>query len=71
VKDIPARMNFDANYVFIARLQGVSGEIAHRMRQTERAGSAVHITRFAVSGGGPNASAGRWNREEDPVQSFA
>jgi len=63
-------MNFDANYVFIPGCQGVSGEIAHRIRQ-QRGQDLLRITRFAVSGGGPNASADRWNREEDPGRSFA
>jgi hypothetical protein len=51
-------MNFDPNCVYCPGSHGVSGEIAHRMRQ-QRAVSAVHITRFAVSGGAPNASAGQ------------
>jgi hypothetical protein len=63
-------MNFDANYMFIPGSQGVSGEIVHRMRATG-AGSAVLITRFEVSGDTPKASAGRRNREVDPVRSFA
>jgi hypothetical protein len=32
-EDIAARMSFDTNYVYCPGSQGVSGEIAHRMRQ--------------------------------------
>lgn len=69
-EDIAARINFAKIMFYCRGCQGVSGKLAHRIRH-QRAGSAVRITRFAVSGGASNASAGRWNREEDPGRSFA